>query len=522
MTGISPQADFRVLDTGHLSAAENMALDEAILAAREEGSVPDTIRFLSFKPHAALVGQFQTVEREIREDYCREKGIEINRRVTGGGALYWNSSDIGWEVFSIHGGKFRASKVEDYYRLFCSAVACGISGFGLKARFRPRNDIEVGGRKISGSGGTSMGKAFLFQGTLLVDLDIDVMLRCLKVPVEKLSYSEISSLKDRVTWLSRETGYMPAREDIIEKILRGFSRMLGINFFKGVLSAREKELFSEKLGYFSSEKHIYRVREKKSQYYLRSITKSEKSVIKCHSNIDIRRKILKNLYFTGDFFIYPQRAIFDLESRLKNISFKDSSIERVITDFFRQYHLPISGITPEELIKAVRGCSDKTEFIKHNIPLKYYNDIYLVHRALSRENKIGHLLLPYCSKLPECRFRYSQGCSFCGKCSAGEAIKISEKYSISHTTIVSYEHLYKTLLKLKKSGVDYYAGCCCEAFYNKHKQDFEKADLPGILLNIDSTTCYDLGKENEAYSGDFEGFTNIKLGLLDRIFKLMA
>ena len=57
---------FRVIDTGSLSAAENMALDEAMLEARAEGLIPDTIRFLSFKPHTALVGQFQTVEKELR------------------------------------------------------------------------------------------------------------------------------------------------------------------------------------------------------------------------------------------------------------------------------------------------------------------------------------------------------------------------------------------------------------------------------------------------------------------------
>ncbi len=189
------KTDFRVIDTGHLSAAENMALDEAMLEARAEGSIPDTIRFLSFRPHAVLVGQFQTVEKEIREDYCRANGIDINRRITGGGALYWGSSDIGWEIFSARDGRFGVSRVEDYYRIFCSAVASGLKSFGVDASFRPRNDIEAGGRKISGSGGTSSGDAFLFQGTLLVDLDIEFMLRCLRVPVEKLSYSEINSLK---------------------------------------------------------------------------------------------------------------------------------------------------------------------------------------------------------------------------------------------------------------------------------------------------------------------------------------
>ena len=105
---------FRVIDTGSLSAAENMALDEAMLEARAEDLIPDTIRFLSFRPHTALVGQFQTVEKEIRKDYCRENGIDINRRITGGGALYWGTSDIGWEIFSAREGQFGVFRVEDY------------------------------------------------------------------------------------------------------------------------------------------------------------------------------------------------------------------------------------------------------------------------------------------------------------------------------------------------------------------------------------------------------------------------
>jgi len=142
--------------------------------------------------------------------------------------------------------------------------------------------------------------------------------------------------------------------------------------------------------------------------------------------------------------------------------------------------------------------------------------------CISRKNKIEMLLLPYCAKLPECRFRYEQGCSRCGRCSIGDTMDMAEKYGIEHMSIVSYEHLHQTLTALKGRGVSYYAGCCCEAFYNKHKQDFEKVDLPGILLNIDSTTCYDLGKEEDAYRGKFEGFTSIKLDLLEKVLKLMT
>ena len=100
----------------------------------------------------------------------------------------------------------------------------------------------------------------------------------------------------------------------------------------------------------------------------------------------------------------------------------------------------------------------------------------------------------------------------CGKCSTGEAVKIADKYNIKTLTIASYENLRDTLNELKKSGVRYFGGSCCETFYIKHKEDFERIGLEGILINIENKTCYDFGREHEAHEGSFEGFTDLKLG----------
>jgi Lipoate-protein ligase A len=529
----------RVIDTKALTAAENMALDEAILEAREENSIPDTIRFLSFKPHCALVGFFQNVENEIRESFCVQEGIEINRRITGGGALYWGVKDIGWEIFAS-AKRFAAkiSKFEDYYGLFCGAASRGINMFGLKSGFRPRNDIEIDGKKISGSGGTSIRDCFMFQGTLLVDINLEIMLRALRIPVEKLKYNEINSLKDRVTWLARELGYCPSREEIIKNLLEGFSQTLDVECYLDELSEREKEIFLLKLDHFKSKNHIYRIKGKKSVSIIRSVNKTESGIIRCNAAIDSRRKILKSVNFTGDFFIYPGRAVFDVESVLKNISIgggntEESSAEnpaaeklaKIISGFYKNYSQPIRGITAENLSDAVLKCIEKLEYKKHMIPKKYYNDIFMIEAkdraaGINTDEKIEIFLLPYCAKLPKCNYRLCEGCNFCGKCSTGELVKLLDDFEVKSTTITSYEHLEETLKALKANGTRFFGGCCCEAFYVKHKQDFENIGMPGILINIGNDTCYDLGKEKDAHYGNFEGFTEIKLPLVKKILKI--
>ena len=160
---------WRLLDTGQRSAAENMCLDEAILMARAEGVIPNTLRFLEFRPGCVLVGYHQDPDSEIRADFCRQAAIEVNRRITGGGALYFGDGVLGWEFIADKESGPR--DVLALYRKLCTATIEGLRILGVDASFRPVNDIEVEGRKISGTGGTEVRGAFLFQGTLLVDLD---------------------------------------------------------------------------------------------------------------------------------------------------------------------------------------------------------------------------------------------------------------------------------------------------------------------------------------------------------------
>jgi lipoate-protein ligase A len=80
--------------------------------------------------------------------------------------------------------------------------------------------------------------------------------------------------------------------------------------------------------------------------------------------------------------------------------------------------------------------------------------------------------------------------------------------------IVSFEDLWDELMRMKQRGVEAYIGCCCQPFFIKHFDDFERAELPGILLDIDNNTCYDLDQAKEAYAGAFTSQTDLDMDLL--------
>ena len=58
-----------------------------------------------------------------------------------------------------------------------------------------------------------------------------------------------------------------------------------------------------------------------------------------------------------------------------------------------------------------------------------------------------------------------------------------------------------------------FVGSCCEAFFIKHREDFERMGVPGVLVDIDSRTCYDLYKDAEAHAGKFDRETRLKQSL---------
>ena len=100
-----------------------------------------TLRFLRFRP-SALLGYHQSAEQELDLDYCHANNIIVQRRITGGGAIYFDETQIGWELY-LTKDAFDCSDMEQIARRICVAAARGISALGVEAKYRPRNDIEA-------------------------------------------------------------------------------------------------------------------------------------------------------------------------------------------------------------------------------------------------------------------------------------------------------------------------------------------------------------------------------------------
>ncbi len=507
-----------------MTAAENMALDETLVELKGRGRTPDTIRFLRFKPRCVLVGYHQAVREEIRLEYCREQGIDVNRRITGGGAIFFDENQLGWEVYADKSFFNIAIPNNRLFKALCRPVVTALKRLGLRADFRPRNDIEIRGRKISGTGGTESEEAFMFQGTMLVDFDVDTMLRALRIPVEKLKAKEIDSVKDRVTCLQWELGYTPPLEEIKAAIRYGFESGLGIRLEPGGLTDEEEALFRRKLPGFQSPAWIDSVKpEFGRREAVQSSYKADAGMVRYTLVVNPSRRRLKDIYITGDFLCFPGRALYDLEAALRGMPLDRRTLLETIRSFFDDGRITIPGMPLEAFVQPLEQALEKIKITRFGIPLEHCNLISVTNGSFEEILRMepSVLLLPYCAKLTDCDLRYAKGCRTCGRetCTIGPAWTLAKERKMKVISIVSFEDLWAELTRMREKGTRAYIGCCCQPFYAKHVDDFQRSGVPGILLDIDNTTCYDLDQAKEAYAGRFESQTVLNLELLETVLR---
>lgn len=515
-----PRSTWRLLDTGPAGAAVNIALDAAQLELRATEKIPNTVRFLQYLPAAVLIGCNQTLEQEVRTAYCRERGIDINRRITGGGAIYFDSTQLGWEIIASRRSLAAGPTMADLTECICNAAVLGLRRLGLKAYFRPRNDIEVNGKKISGTGGAWEGGAFLFQGTLLIDFDLETMVRALRTPAEKLARHELDSARSRVTSLAAELSYLPPLDDIKKALAAGFREAFQIDLSQSGLAVCEEVLAAELLSRYASYAWIDEVREPAADHQImNSIHGGAGGLIRTSASLDLRRRRIKSVLFSGDYFVRPRHAIFGLETHLKDSSF--DLMESRIDEFFTTNRPELLGLGAMDFQQGLRSCLDKAAYPRLGIPPEDANYISTVNTADLEESlrETSVLLLPYCAKPPECEYRNTDGCEECGDCSVGEAYALAREKGMLPVSICDYKHLENVFAACHRAGVISYIGCCCRAFLARRHQLFTAAGMSGVLIDIEDTTCYELEHEEDAYAGRFERQTRLKIDLLEKILR---
>ncbi len=165
-----------------------MARDEAILRARIDGCVPDTIRFYEWNTPSISLGYFQSAEKEIALDTCINDNISVVRRLTGGRAVF-HDKEITYSIIASENNPFISKNIKETFYSISKCILYGLQMLGIKAQIvsRPSNkikeknpvcfnstswyEISVDNRKLVGTAQSKKNGIILHQGSILLDFD---------------------------------------------------------------------------------------------------------------------------------------------------------------------------------------------------------------------------------------------------------------------------------------------------------------------------------------------------------------
>ena len=240
---------WRLLELETNNAFMNMAIDEAILTARIGGQVPNTLRFYRWKPSTVSIGKNQDQQNEVYLDACKRLGVDVVRRISGGGTVYHDfEGEVTYSVVAKTADLGTADITSVYFKIY-EAITDALRLLGIPADFSSGDakncpNLTVNGKKISGSSQTVTRGIVLQHGTLLRSVDLPKMFELLKLRTATCARADIA--KRKITSVQNELGHQVAPETIANALAQGVRAILKIQLEPAELTPFEVEL-SQKL-----------------------------------------------------------------------------------------------------------------------------------------------------------------------------------------------------------------------------------------------------------------------------------
>lgn len=141
-----------------------------------------------------VVGRHQNTVEEVNADFVRDHGVNVVRRLSGGGAVYHDLGNLNFTFIADAGTGLGLD-----LQLFCRPVAQALGELGVVAEVSGRNDITIGGQKFSGNAQYKKNGRVMHHGTIMFDSELDIVGQALKVAPDKIASKGVKSVRARVT-----------------------------------------------------------------------------------------------------------------------------------------------------------------------------------------------------------------------------------------------------------------------------------------------------------------------------------
>ena len=307
----------------------NLAVEEYLLKETDE----DIFMLWQNSP-SVIIGKNQNAYAEVDLSYAKEAGINIARRITGGGAVFHDEGNVNYTFIT---SKSKAKSLD--YGYFTRPIVDALASLGLDCALSGRNDLECEGKKISGNAQFCTEDRILHHGTLLFDANVDIMSRVLKVDKEKLEYKAVKSHKSRVANISSLLKENIGVDGFIYTIESFVSEKMGAESMSAPQNDRIDALCernSEDEWILSNKKFLtnYKIsRRKKYPFGIVGI------------NMTLNADVIEEIMISGDFF--EKLPIEELEALIAGKSI--ALIDDIDVSGY------ISGMSNSEFIDLIKG-----------------------------------------------------------------------------------------------------------------------------------------------------------------------
>lgn len=316
----------------------NLALEEYVLQNFGE---EDTYLLFYVNAPSIIIGRNQNSIEEINTDYVDENGIQVIRRLSGGGAVYHDEGNLNFSFITKDDG-------ESFHNFakFTQPVVEALNHIGVPAKLIGRNDLLVEGRKISGNAQFSTKGRMFSHGTLMLDSEIEHLVAALNVKKEKITSKGIKSIRSRVANISEyldETITMDAFKELILRYIFDEEDLSNIPRYQLTKQDWEK---------------VYEISNKRYKKWEWNFGKSPSFNIKESHKFDsglldvrfnVKKGMIENCKIYGDFFGVGD--VKEVEQALSGIKHERKAIEDALAELDIPYYL--GKITKEELIHLI-------------------------------------------------------------------------------------------------------------------------------------------------------------------------
>lgn len=196
----------------------NVALDEAMLEYAEgadtdgERRSPEVLRLWEPTSPMVVLGRSSPFATEVNHEYCRTHGIPIVRRCSGGQSVVTGPGCLMYAVLLDYRKRPELRMLDVAHRFVMETMQQALSNIDLETQINGTSDLTMNGQKVSGNSLRCKRNWMVYHGTMICDLDIELIANCLGKPARQPEYRSNRSHRDFLTQL--DTSVSALRESI--------------------------------------------------------------------------------------------------------------------------------------------------------------------------------------------------------------------------------------------------------------------------------------------------------------------